>query len=122
MHEVPVAQWPRELNLKLKGTAANWYVARFPGTLPPWRELYAAMLLAYKQSYGAAASSVCPALPAKKPMHEWKSVRCFFGANGLPTVTNPGQEEQYEYILENHLPVGESACWISSATIGSARP
>ena len=38
-HEVPVTQWPRELSLKLKGSAANWYTARFPdlpaGTFPP---------------------------------------------------------------------------------------
>ena len=29
-HEVPVTQWPRELSLKLKGSATNWYTARFP--------------------------------------------------------------------------------------------
>jgi hypothetical protein len=51
-HEVPVAQWPRELSLMLKGSAA--YAARFPdlpaGTFPPWSELHAAMLHAYSQS------------------------------------------------------------------------
>ncbi len=30
-HEVPVAQWPRELSPKLKNSAANWYAAQFPG-------------------------------------------------------------------------------------------
>ena len=59
-HEVPVTQWPRELSLKLKGSAANWYAARFPdlpaGTFPPWSELHAAMLHAYSQSYGAAGA------------------------------------------------------------------
>ncbi len=47
-HEVPVAHWPRELSLELKGSAANWYAARFPdlpaGTFPRWSELHAAML------------------------------------------------------------------------------
>ena len=56
-HEVPVAHWPRELSLKLKGSAANWYAARFPdlptGTFPLWSELHAAMLHAYSPSYGA---------------------------------------------------------------------
>ena len=48
-HEVPVTQWPRELSLKLKCSAANWYAARFPdlpaGTFPPWSELHAAIPL-----------------------------------------------------------------------------
>ena len=55
-----MTQWPRELSLKLKGSAANWYAARFPdlpaGTFPPSSELNAAMLHAYSQSYGAAGA------------------------------------------------------------------
>jgi hypothetical protein len=94
-HEVPVAQWPRELSLKLKGPAANWYAARFPdlpaGTFPLWSELHAAMLHAYSQSYGAAVapgppqSGGWPALRAKRPMREWKSIRCFFDVRGSTT-------------------------------------
>ena len=59
-HQVPVAMWARELNLKLSGKAANWYAAKFPdfpaGSYPPWSDLYAGMLLAYSQSYGAAGA------------------------------------------------------------------
>ena len=55
-----MAQWPRELSLKLAGQAANWYSARFSdlpaGTFPPWGDFYAAMLHVYGQSYGAAGA------------------------------------------------------------------
>jgi hypothetical protein len=122
-HEVPVAHWPRELSLKLKGSAANWYMARFPdlpaGTFPLWSELHAAMLHAYSQSYGAAG--------AYQNLH---SLRRLPGSTGKETyarveelsmllrrkgVSNPGQEEQNAYILQNQLTAGESARWISLA-------
>jgi hypothetical protein len=122
-HEVPVTHWPRELSLKLKGSAANWYAARFPdlpaGTFPPWSELYAAMLHAYSQSYGAAG--------AYQDLH---SLRRLSGSTGKEAyarveehsmllrrkgVQNPGPEEQNAYILQNQLTTGESARWISLA-------
>jgi hypothetical protein len=122
-HEVPVAHWPRELSLKLKGSAANWYMARFPdlpaGTFPLWSELHAALLHAYSQSYGAAG--------AYQNLH---SLRRLPGSTGKETyarveelsmllrrkgVSNPGQEEQNAYILQNQLTAGESARWISLA-------
>jgi hypothetical protein len=93
-----VAQWPRELSLKLKGFASNWYAARFPdlpaGTFPLWSELYAAMLHAYNQSYGTAG--------AYQDLHSLKRF-------------NPRPEEQTAYILQNQLTAGESALWISLA-------
>ena len=122
-HEVPVAQWPRELSLKLQGKAANWYAARFPdlpaGTFPPWSELYAAMLLAYSPSYGAAA--------AYQSLH---SLRRLAGSTGKEAfakveensmllrrkgVHTPEPNEQYAYILQNQLTAGELSRWISLA-------
>ena len=122
-HEVPVAQWSRELNLKLKGAAATWYAARFPdlpaGTFPPWKELYAAMLLAYGQSYGAAAAYQnlhnlmrLPGSTGKEAYARVEESSMLLRRKG---VINPGQEEQYAYILQNQLTVGESARWISLA-------
>ena len=122
-HEVPVAQWPRELSLKLKGSAANWYAARFPdlpaGTFPPWSELYAAILHAYSQSYGAAG--------AYQDLHSLRRLPGSTGKEAYARVEehsmllrrkgahNPGPEEQHAYILQNQLTTGESARWISLA-------
>ena len=122
-HEVPVTQWPRELSLKLKGSAANWYAARFPdlpaGNFPLWSELHAAMLHAYSQSYGAAGA-----------YQDLQSLRRVPGSTGKEAyarveehsmllrrkgVHNPGPEEQNAYILQNQLTAGESARWISLA-------
>jgi hypothetical protein len=122
-HEIPVAQWPRELSLKLTGPAANWYSARFSdlpaGTFPPWGDFYAAMLHAYGQSYGAAGA-----------YQELHSLRRLQGTTGKAAfarveelsmllrrkgVNNPGPEEQTAYILQNQLTPGESARWISLA-------
>ena len=122
-HEIPVAHWPRELSLKLKGSAATWYAGRFPdlpaGTFPLWSDFYAAMLHAYSQSYGAAG--------AYQDLH---SLRRLPGATGKAAyarveehsmllrrkgVNNPGHEEQTAYILQNQLTAGESAHWISLA-------
>ena len=122
-HEIPVAQWPRELSLKLAGQAANWYSARFSdlpvGTFPTWGDFYAAMLHAYGQSYGAAGA-----------YQELHSLRRLPGTTGKAAyarveehsmllrrkgVNNPGPEEQAAYILQNQLTTGESARWISLA-------
>ena len=122
-HEVPVTQWPRELSLKLKGSAANWYAARFPdlpaGTFPPWSELHAAMLHAYSQSYGAAG--------AYQNLHSLRRLPGSTGREAYARVEehsmllrrkgahNQGPEEQSAYILQNQLTAGESARWISLA-------
>ena len=111
------------MSLKLQGKAATWYAARFPdlpaGTFPPWSELYAAMLLAYSPSYGAAA--------AYQSLH---SLRRLAGSTGKEAfakveensmllrrkgVHTPGPNEQYAYILQNQLTAGELARWISLA-------
>jgi hypothetical protein len=122
-HEVPVAQWPRELSLKLKGSATNWYAARFPdlpaGTFPLWSELYAAMLHAYSQSYGAAGAfqdlhslKRLPGSTGKEAYARMEEHSMLLRRKG---VSNPGPEEQTAYILQNQLTAGESARWISLA-------
>jgi hypothetical protein len=122
-HEVPAAQWPRELSLKLKGSAANWYAARFPdlpaGTFPPWSELYAAMLHAYSQSYGAAVAyqdlHSLRRLPGSTGKEAYARVEEHSMLLRRKGVSNPGQEEQYAYILQNQLTAGELARWTSLA-------
>ena len=122
-HEVPVAQWPRELSLKLKGSAANWYAARFPdlpaGTFPPWSELYAAILHAYSQSYGAAGAyqdlHSLRRLPGSTGKEAYARVEEHSMLLRRKGVHNPGPEEQNAYILQNQLTAGESARWISLA-------
>jgi hypothetical protein len=122
-HEVPVAHWPRELSLKLKGPAANWYAARFPdlpaGTFPPWSELHAAMLHAYSQSYGAAGAyqdlQSLKRLPGSTGKEAYARVEEHSMLLRRKGVSNPGQEEQHAYILQNQLTAGESARWTSLA-------
>jgi hypothetical protein len=122
-HEVPVTQWPRELSLKLKGSAANWYAARFPdlpvGTFPPWSELYAAMLHTYSQSYGAAGAYQdlhnLRRLPGSTGKEAYARVEEHSMLLRRKGVHNPGPEEQHAYILQNQLTAGESARWISLA-------
>ena len=122
-HEVPVAQWPRELSLKLKGTAANWYAARFPGlpagTFPAWSDFHAAMLITYNQSYGAAAAyqalhnlKRAPGATGKEAYAKVEEQAMLLRRKG---VHNPGPEEQYAYILKNQLTAGESSRWVSLA-------
>ena len=122
-HEVPVTQWPRELSLKLKGSAANWYAARFPdlpvGTFPPWSEFYAAMLHTYSQSYGAAGAYQdlhnLRRLPGSTGKEAYARVEEHSMLLRRKGVHNPGPEEQHAYILQNQLTAGESARWISLA-------
>ena len=101
-HEVPVAQWPRELSLKLKGSAANWYAARFPdlpaGTFPPWGDFHAAVLHAYSQSYGAASAYQdlhslrrLPGTTGKAAYARMEELSMLLRRKG---VNNPGPEEQ----------------------------
>ena len=122
-HEVPVTQWPRELSLKLKGSAANWYAARFPdlpaGTFPPWGDFHAAVLHAYSQSYGAASAYQdlhslrrLPGTTGKAAYARMEELSMLLRRKG---VSNPGPEEQTAYILQNQLTAGESARWISLA-------
>jgi hypothetical protein len=109
-HEVPIALWPRELSLKLKGSAANWYLARFPdlpaGTFPLWSELHAAMPVLHtdSQSYGAAG--------AYQKLHSILRLSCSTGKEAYlrveelsmllqrKGVSNPGQAEQNAYFLQ----------------------
>jgi hypothetical protein len=122
-HEVPATQWPRELSLKLKGSAANWYAARFPdlpvGTFPPWSEFYAAMLHTYSQSYGAAGAYQdlhnLRRLPGSTGKEAYARVEEHSMLLRRKGVHNPGPEEQHAYILQNQLTAGESARWISLA-------
>jgi hypothetical protein len=122
-HEVPVTHWPRELSLKLKGSAANWYAARFPdlpaGTFPPWGDFHAAVLHAYSQSYGAASAYQdlhslrrLPGTTGKAAYARMEELSMLLRRKG---VNNPGPEEQTAYILQNQLTAGESARWISLA-------
>ncbi len=118
-----MAQWPRELSLKLKGSAANWHAARFPdlpaGSFPLWSELHAAMLRAYSQSYGAAG--------AYRDLHRLRGLAVSTGKEAHARVeersmllrrkgvNNSGPEEQTAYVLQNQSTTGESARWISLA-------
>ena len=112
-----MTQWPRELSLKLKGSAANWYAARFPdlpaGTFPPWGDFHAAVLHAYSQSYGAASAYQdlhslrrLPGTTGKAAYARMEELSMLLRRKG---VSNPGPEEQTAYILQNQLTAGESA-------------
>jgi hypothetical protein len=122
-HEIAVAHWPRELSLELKGSAANWYAARFPdlpaGTFPLWSELHAAMLHAYSPSYGAAGAyqdlHSLRRLPGSTGKEAYARVEEFSMLLRRKGVSNPGPEEQSAYILQTQLTAGESARWISLA-------
>ena len=122
-HQVPVAMWARELNLKLSCKAANWYAAKFPdfpaGSYPPWSDLYAGMLLAYSQSYGAAGAyqtlHSLKRLPGSSGKEAYARVEEHSMLLRRKGVHNPGPEEQYAYILQNQLTTEESARWTSLA-------
>ena len=81
-----MAQWPREASLKLKGSAASWYAARFPalpaGTCPRWSELHAAMPHAYGGLSGPPQPPAVDGSSGKEAMRGWKSTRCFSTQGG----------------------------------------
>ncbi len=91
------------------------------GTFPLWGELHAVMLHAYTshtERLGLIRTSTafggCPALqPTGKEAYTLvEELSILLRRKG---VSNPGQEEQNAYILQNQLTAGDSACWISLA-------
>ncbi len=108
-HEMQVAQWPRELCLKLEGSAVNWNAALFPnlpaGTFSSVSVLHAAILHAYSPAYGAAGAYQDLQSPRRLSGVACKEAYARVEAHSMllrrTGVKNPGPAEQTAYILQN---------------------
>jgi len=123
-HQIPQSEWPRELRLKLGGTAVSWYKTQFKGmdadTFPPWGDLCAALLQEYSPLYKAAEayhnleSAVrLPGQTGPQALQHIASLTLLLERCGVST---PGPNERLSYRYQQLLTPAEHDRWTSLAS------